>query len=125
MSLVVDTNILIDILRGHPPARDYYRALGQPPVCSEVSRAEVLRGMRAPEKAQTRQLLAAVDWVAVDARVSTRAGELGRGVRRSHQGIGVADLVVAATADLLGVPLVTTNRRHFPMLDDVVTPYTP
>jgi predicted nucleic acid-binding protein len=33
------------------------------------------------------------------------------------------DALIAATAKLHGVRLVTRNVRHFPMLDDVLVPY--
>jgi predicted nucleic acid-binding protein len=35
----------------------------------------------------------------------------------------VADLVIAATANLHGLELATTNVRHFPMLEGLRAPY--
>ncbi len=123
MSIVLDSTVLIDILRGEAAAQTFYRELDRVPSCSEVSRAEILRGMHATEKSATNRLLASLDWVAVDAAIAQQAGAFGRAYRRSHRGIELADLLIAATASVLAVPLVTTNQRHFPMLDDVVVPY--
>jgi hypothetical protein len=51
----------------------------------------------------------------VDERIACRAGELGRRYRRSHPGLALADLLIAATALELAQPLATLNVRHFPM----------
>ena len=37
--------------------------------------------------------------------------------------IGLADYLVAATADLHGLPLATLNVKHFPMFDDLRAPF--
>lgn len=123
MSVLWDTSIVIDILRGFEPALAYARTLSEPPTCSEITRVEVLRGVRSGERRATDQLLATLSWVAVDEAIARRAGELGRVVRRSHQGIATADLIVAGTADVLGLELATLNIRHFPMRPGLAAPY--
>jgi predicted nucleic acid-binding protein len=123
MSVVVDSDVLIDVLRGIPAARAFLKDLGRPPVCSEVSRVEVLRGMRTSERRATEQLLSLVGWMWVDAEISGRAGELGRHYRQSHGAIGAADLIIAATAERLGIPLATRNVRHFPMFPGLEPAY--
>lgn len=115
MSAVLDTTVLIDVLRGHPSAVDYVLALTEVPACSEVTRVEVLRGLRSPERRSAERLFLQMRWLPVDEDVARLAGELGRRLRRSHTGIGVADLIIAATSELAGLPLATTNVRHFPM----------
>ena len=42
---------------------------------------------------------------------------------RRHGGIGTVDLIIAATAELLGAELITTNVRHFPMFGRLRPPY--
>lgn len=123
MSAVLDTTVLIDVLRGHAAAVNYLLALEDVPVCSEVSRVEVLRGLRSAERKPAEQLFQRLRWAEVDESVARTAGELGRGLRRSHTGIGVADLIIAATAERVGLPLATTNVRQFPMLKGVRAPY--
>jgi predicted nucleic acid-binding protein len=115
MSAVLDTTVLIDVLRAQPGALRYVLGLPARPVCSEVSRIEVIRGMRSAERAPTLRLLASLDWRPVDAEVAEVAGRLGQKYRRSHPGIALADLCIAATAQVLGLPLGTGNVRHFPM----------
>jgi predicted nucleic acid-binding protein len=43
--------------------------------------------------------------------------------RRSHQGIGLGDYLMAATADVEGLDLATLNVRHFPMIKDLQAPF--
>jgi len=120
---VVDTSVLIDVLRGSQAATDWLGGLDEIPLCSEVTRAEVLRGVRSPERAHTEQLLAALRWAPVDEATSRRAGELGRRHRHSHRGLGVADLLVAATALVHDAELATGNVRHYPMFPGLRPPY--
>lgn len=125
MSVLVDTSVLIDVLRGDAAAgavlRDA-RAVG-PLHASEVTRLEVLAGMRAAEEPSTRALLAILDWHPLDSRVAELAGELGRRWLPGNRGIDSADLAIAATAVLLDASLLTRNVKHFPMFAGLSAPY--
>jgi hypothetical protein len=123
VAVLVDTSILIDLLRGHPAARDYLRGLDEPPLVSEVTRVEVLRGLRTTERDATERLFDALRWVAVDEAIARRAGELGRHWDRHRPGIALPDLVIAASAEHLDAELATMNVRHFPMLRELSPPY--
>lgn len=120
---LLDTSVLVDVLRGSEVAASWLASLDDVPSCSELTRAEVLRGVRSPERAPTDRLLSALRWVSVDEPVSRRAGELGRQYRRSHPGLSIADLVIAATAQLLDAGLATANVRHYPMFPGLAPPY--
>jgi predicted nucleic acid-binding protein len=123
VSALFDTSIVIDMLRGFEPALSYARMLEEPPTCSEITRVEILRGLRSAERSPAERLLAAMRWVVVDDPIARRAGELGRTWRRSHQGIATADLIIAATAQELGLDLATLNTKHFPMFRGIRSPY--
>jgi predicted nucleic acid-binding protein len=123
MSAVLDTSVLIDVLRGQRGAVQYLLSLPARPVCSEVSRVEILRGVRSSERVPTIRLLASLDWHPVEAEVAELAGRWGRRYRRSHPGVGVADLCIAATAQVLRLPLATGNIRHFPMFAGLEAAY--
>lgn len=125
MSVLVDTSILIDFLRGHQAAADVLhmaRANGHL-LGSEITRLEVLAGMRPAEEQPTRRLLSTLRWHPVDGEVADRAGELGRAWLPSHRVIDSADLAIAATAILRDARLLTLNIRHFPMFADLTPPY--
>lgn len=66
---------------------------------------------------------ATLQWVGLDEPIAVRAGEMGRVYRPSHSGIGIADLIIAATVHELGLDLATGNIRHFPMFPGLQAPY--
>ncbi len=123
MTVVLDTGVLIDHLRASSPASEYLASLGDRPSCSEISRIEVIQGLRSSERGAANGLFGLIAWVPVSEAVARRAGELGRQWRSSHPGIGVADLAIAATAEEIGAPLATLNLKHFPMFEGLTAPY--
>ena len=125
MTALVDTSVLIDYLRGHPRAAEVLeRERADAPLqASEMTRPEILAGMRPSEEAATRALLDTLIWHPVDAGVAEDAGALGRDWLPSHRSIDSADLVIAATARRADARLLTCNVRHFPMFADLSAPY--
>lgn len=122
---VVDTSVLIDVLRGRDDAKAVLmdaRAKGQLHA-SEVSRLEVLADMRAGEESATRGLLNAMIWHPVDELISELAGELGRAWLPGNRGMDSADLAIAATALSLDTVPLTLNIKHFPMFAGLRAPY--
>ena len=125
MSVLVDTSVLVDYLRGHEMAvtvLETERGAG-PLRASEITRLEILAGMRPDEEARTGSLLGALVWHPVDQAVAEEAGALGRQWLTSHRGIDGADLAIAATATLNGLRLLTLNVKHFPMFPGLRPPY--
>lgn len=125
MSALVDTSILIDYLRGHPGAGDLLERERRADVlhASEITRIEVLAGMRPTEEDGTRALLSTLVWHPVDAEIAEQAGALGREWLPSHHTIDSADLAIAATVVCTNARLLTRNVRHFPMFTDLQAPY--
>jgi predicted nucleic acid-binding protein len=118
VSVVIDADVLIGVLRDVPGAHQAVAEarLRDPRMLSVTPvRVEVLRGMRPGEEQATMALLEQFDWVTVDVALADRAGEFGRTYRRSHQGIEIVDLLVAAASERFGADLLTRNVRHFPM----------
>lgn len=118
----MDSTVVIDLLRGFMPAGGWIEQQQEVLAASEVTRAEVLRALRSPERYATRRVLEGYRWFPVDADVASRAGELGRRYRTSHN-LDIADLLVAATADVQHLRLVTSDVRHFPMVEALEAPY--
>ena len=123
MTMVLDTTVLIDVLRGEPSASVWLLGLEVQPSCSEITRVEILCGLRSNERALAERLFAGLTWVSVSESIARDAGELGRKFRRSHTGVGPNDLIIAATAIDQGAELATSNLKHFPMFRGLKRPY--
>lgn len=120
--IVLDTTVLIDLLRGNRSAFTYLHSLEEVPACSEVTRVEIMRGVRHRERDATERLMRSLRWIPVDEQIARRAGALGRAWRRSHL-LATPDLIIGATAQEFGAELATSNARHFPMFDGLELPY--
>jgi predicted nucleic acid-binding protein len=126
MTVLVDTSVLVDHLRGNHAARDALAeavARGDRLAASVVVKVEILAGMRPEEERLTRRLLDAVEWFPVTDPIAERAGEFANRFLRSHPGVDPVDYIIAATATLHDAALWTRNVRHFPMFPDLRAPY--
>lgn len=120
--LLVDTDILIDYLRGLPQAVQFIDEAGERVRISVVSAAELYAGAREAEMDSIRDLLASFPSIPVTFEIARTGGLIRRQYMRSHR-VDIPDALIAATAHEEGISLATLNRKHFPMLP-VVTPYT-
>jgi predicted nucleic acid-binding protein len=125
VTVLVDTSVIVDYLRGDAGAGEVLESqrLVAPLHASEITRLEVLAGMRIGDESGTRSLLLIFVWHPLDTLIAERAGELGRRWLPSHHTIDSADLAVAATAMVSGCELLTRNVEHFPMFVNLVKPY--
>jgi predicted nucleic acid-binding protein len=124
--ILVDSDVLIEHLRGRAAARDWLvqaRQSSGPLAISVVSLAEVAGGMRPPERREVIRLLASMQRFEVTEQVAWRAAMLMQQYRRSHSGIGLGDYLIASTALTEGLELATLNVRHFPMVPDLRRPF--
>jgi predicted nucleic acid-binding protein len=128
VTVVVDTSVLVDHLRGDDRARRLVGEVarsGTRAAAAVLTKIEILAGVRTDETAATRRLLDRLEWIDVDGEVAERAGDLAARYLRSHPGIEVVDYVIAATAQRLDAELLTRNIRHFPMFPELAAPYGP
>jgi len=119
MTVLLDTAILVDHLRGDPRAHALLAGLvdaDEAIWAATPTRTELIAGIRAAERRALDQLFAALDWLDITPEIADDAGELARRHRRSHQGIDTVDYLVAAAARAIGARLLTLNVRHFPMI---------
>jgi predicted nucleic acid-binding protein len=121
--LLIDTDVLIDYLRGQAEAVVYLESLTEPLLMSAVTLAELHAGVReGAERTALDTFVTVFEVVPVDVQVAMKGGLYRRDYRKSHN-LGLADALIAATAEAAQATLVTLNKKHFPMLGTVVTPY--
>lgn len=122
--LLLDTDVLIDFLRGESHAIAYLELRTEKLLISAITSAELFAGVReGKERAVLTAFLLAFEVVPVDAQIAERGGLFRREYGKSHN-VGLADALIAASAEQVQADLVTLNRKHFPMLADVHVPYS-
>jgi predicted nucleic acid-binding protein len=122
MPLLIDTDVLIDYLRDRAEAVSYLENLTEHILISAITVAELYAGVReGAERIALDSLVNAFETVNVDNEIGIRGGLIRRDYAKSHN-TGLADALIAATAEIRGAQLVTFNSRHFPMLT-VIVPY--
>ena len=122
-AVLIDTDVLIDYLRGQVNAVAYLESVTVRLLISAITVAELYAGVREGTERQALEMfLSAFEVVVVDQAISQRGGLYRRDLGKSH-GVGLADALIAATAEELGATLVTLNQKHFPMLASVTVPY--
>lgn len=110
---VLDTNILIDLLRGYPPALAWFTSLSEPPLIPGYAVFELLVGCEnalAVQRVQRWLRPFQIYWpTATDCN---RALTTFARASLSHN-LGILDVLIGECAVGLGVPLCTFNVRHF------------
>ncbi len=120
---LLDTDILIEYIRGRTKAVDYLNQLTGELMVSVITVAELYVGTRSDlERRTLGQFLSLFASVAVDHRIAVRGAGYRREYMGSH-GTGLNDALIAATAEVTGASLVTFNQRHFPMVSNLIVPY--
>tara|TARA_Y100000310_G_C20450344_1_gene700404 strand:+ start:402 stop:788 length:387 start_codon:yes stop_codon:yes gene_type:complete len=110
--IVIDSNILIDYLRGHAPAKRFIMDLpDQGVLFSAVVETELLAGQENKDvvvRAMLLQMLSKWSKVPVDNTIAMMAGDIVR-----EYGVQTPDALVAATALESESILYTNNIKHF------------
>ncbi len=116
-TVLVDTDILIHLLRGVQKAKAYLEAAAREGavLCSAIAVAEIYAGMREREREKTDALLDSMEIVDVTKSIARKAGFYKASVK--GRGLELDDCIVAATAFATKAVLVTGNGKDYPMSD--------
>ena len=123
MALLLDTNILIELLRRVPVAVAWLDGQTDRLAISAVTVLELHAGARSQR--EERDIVAVCQRLAclpVGREIAERAGTLMRHFHKTH-GIDVPDAIIAATSEQHGMRLATLNVKHFPMFPKLKRPY--
>ncbi len=123
---LLDSDILIEHLRGKQQALQSITELNAEGelLVSVITVAELFTGVRneRDEKA-INNLLRLARIIPIDEPIARRGGMIRNQYQQSH-GTSLADALIAATIEAEEATLVTFNQRHFPMITNLLIPYT-
>jgi len=122
--ILVDTDVMVDFLRGHPKAVAIVQANSNRIILSSIVVAELYAGVRGDDELNTLDNLISLFRVIPVSPILAKSGGLyKRDYARAH-GIGLADAIIAATADSENAELKTLNTKHYPMFKGLTPSYT-
>ena len=116
--LLLDSSVIFDHLNGRHGRTEFLSSLveqGHVLACCSVNITEVYAGLRADEEEDTVIFLDSLECLPVTPEIARRAGLLRRDWLKKGQTLSYSDVTIAAVALDYGVPLLTDNRKHFPM----------
>ena len=113
--VVVDTDVLIDFLRGSGPAADLVEQLLRDDafLVTVITRFESAQGANYPEEREKIEPLLSHSELPLTPIAASTAGDLSRELRRAGEALATADILQAGICLALGLPLATKNVRHF------------
>jgi hypothetical protein len=121
--ILVDTDVMVEFLRGNPHAEALIRKHSTRILVSPIVAAELYAGVKgADELNRLDDLLSLFPIAAVSREIARAGGLYKRDYAKSH-GVGLADALVAATADAHDADLKTLNVRHYPMVKGLKAAY--
>lgn len=120
-SFVLDTDLLIDLLRGVPEAKDFFEKIKSREYIvyfSTILEVEIFSGQSAgtPEEDKIiTDVLNLMSRLEIDGAIARKAGEL----RRKYH-CSIPDALIAATVFIHKLQTVATrNKRHFEMIPEI------
>jgi predicted nucleic acid-binding protein len=122
--ILVDTDIMVDFLRGHPKAVNLVQTHSTRIILPSIVAAELYAGVKGDAERSALDGLISLFRVIPVCGDLARAGGLYKSVYAKSHGIGLADAIVAATADAEIAELKTLNTRHYPMFKGLKPAYT-
>lgn len=126
-TIIIDMDVLIDFSRGEVMAADFLRRHATSAILSVsvVTKMELLVGCRNKAEIRTQaRFLKRFYTVKIDPPTCDRAVALLERYRLSH-GLLMPDALVAATALVHGLPLVTKNWKDYRFIRGLVLPSYP
>ncbi len=120
---LLDTCVLIDVLRGREAAVAFVSGLKSTPAISAITATELIAGAKGKrEEEAIERIFATYEVAEIDLEIARLAGDYVRDFGKSH-GVDPIDALIAATAKTKGLDLATLNLKHFPMLKGLKRPY--
>jgi predicted nucleic acid-binding protein len=121
--ILVDTDVLVDFLRGYTEAVAFIKKFSSRIILSPIVVAELYAGVIGhAELIALENFVSLFRVVPMTAEIAKTAGLYKRDFGKSH-GVGLADAILAATADAENAELKTLNVKHYPMIGGLEPAY--
>ena len=115
-AILVDTDVLIDFLRGNDKAISFIDELSPRIILSPIVIAELYAGVKGTNELTVLDNFVSIFRVVpIDSEIAKAGALYKRDFGKSH-GVGLADAILAATADKENAELKTLNVKHYPMI---------
>jgi predicted nucleic acid-binding protein len=125
MSLLIDTNVVIDLLRGHQHGLHLLEPDRDPLVVSVITVHEVYAGMCSGEEEMIETMLSGFELASFGAEEARLTGRWWKKYRQQGITLDLRDLAIAAAAVVRNLPLATANVKDFPMRELRVEQWPP
>lgn len=122
-TILVDTDVLIDFLRGHDKAIAFVDNTSSQIILSSIVVAELYAGVKGKnELSVLENFISLFRVIPVTAEIAKAGGLYNRDFGKSH-GVGLADAILVATAEMEKAQLKTLNVKHYPMISGLKPAY--
>jgi predicted nucleic acid-binding protein len=122
-TMLVDTDVLIDFLRGDKKAILFIENFSSQIILSPIVVAELYAGVKGTnEPAVLDNFIAQFRVIPITSKIAKVGGLYKRDFGESH-GVGLADAILATTAENENAELKTLNVKHYPMISDLKPAY--
>ena len=122
-SLLLDTDVLVDFFRGNSRAVAFVNAQSGRIILSSIVVAELYAGVKGEsEQVLLDSFISLFRVIPVGTEIARAGGLYKRDYGKSH-GVGLADAILAATAEAENAELKTLNIKHYPMLKKLSPAY--
>jgi len=119
MPYLIDSDVLIDLSRDITGTQDFLNSLPTSWAISQISSIELIVGARnKQELIDLDAFLSVFPVVPLTEQIGSKAYDLVKRYAKSH-GLHVFDSLIAASAIEEDLTLVSKNRRHFEMIEDL------
>ena len=120
---LLDTDVLVDFLRGYSKAVTFVNANSPRVILSSIVVAELYAGVRGDtEQTALENFVSLFPIIPVTSEIAKAGGLYKRDYGKSH-GVGLADAIIAATCEAENAALKTLNVKHYPMIKGLRSVY--
>jgi predicted nucleic acid-binding protein len=122
-SFLLDTDVLVDFLRGYSKAVTFVNANSTRIILPSIVVAELYAGVKGDaELTVLENFISLFRVIPMTSEIAKKGGLYKRDYGKSH-GVVLADAIIAATCETENAELKTLNIKHYPMIKGLTPTY--